>query len=146
MTGLLTWPSLLHAQVARTSPSKLRSPLDTRLTAKVHLNGQGPFLFRAATATEQTIISAELAAQLQLAGAGQILAGDIAEPALRPAVDVNELQVDSLRLSLKGVPLAPRADLGADGVIGLDVLQDRVVTSDFAAHSLQVDYQLRHLP
>jgi hypothetical protein len=142
--GLLASPSLLHAQVGPAEPSSPRRPLDTRLTTKVRLNGRGPFLFRVATEADRTLISAEAAAQLKLPEAGQVLAEDVAGSALRPAVDVDELRVGwLLRLPLKGVPLAPRADLGADGVIGLDVLQDRVVTSDFAARSLQVDFQRR---
>jgi predicted aspartyl protease len=132
-----------------TPPSSASEPKDDRLksrpdvterrmTAVVHVNGQGPFRFLVDTGANQSGISTELAAALKLPPGDPVLVHGIALAYLCQTVNVADLNVGSIRMPLRNAPMFTRADLGADGLIGLDVLHDRVVSFDFIREEIDV--------
>jgi predicted aspartyl protease len=102
-----------------------------RVTAPVRINGQGPFNFVVDTGANRTVITTELAAQLQLPDAGPANIHGVAgvEPAGTATVDL--LEIDAVSTRNIRAPTISRARLGADGLLGVDVLRNRRVTIDF---------------
>jgi len=112
--------------------------LSGRVTAPVRVNGQGPFDFVIDTGANRTVVSSELAAALQLPDAGAASIHGIAgvEPA-RTAL-VRLLEVDAVASHGLQAPTLSRARLGADGLLGVDVLRGRRVTIDFRHDQLRI--------
>lgn len=112
--------------------------LSGRMTAPVRLNGQGPFDFVVDTGANRTVVATEVAEALGLPSAGPADIHGVAgvEPADTARVDI--LEVDKVRSRGLRAPLLPRGRLGADGLLGIDVLRDRRVLMDFRARALSV--------
>ena len=114
--------------------------LQARMTVPVHIgvdNAQtgskqsGPYRFMIDTGAERTILSRDLARQLGLASAGQALLVGVAGTQEVDLVEVEEINLG--RRSFYGLtaPLLDGRWIGADGIIGLDSLQDQRVLLDF---------------
>jgi hypothetical protein len=121
-------------------PTSLKSILDIyrRMTGPVTLNGAGPFPFVADTGANQSVISAELAAQLGLP------AGDAQE--LNGVAGVHTTQTVTARLALgpRGerpatLSVLPAAAIGGVGMLGLDQLDGARLTLDFQNQTLILD-------
>jgi predicted aspartyl protease len=109
-----------------------------RLTVPVHINGQGPFDFVVDTGANRTVISEELAAQLGLPGAGMADIHGIAGVEPHPTSVIDVLDADQVRSRAIRAPTLPRERLGADGLLGVDVLRGRLVTLDFRRRRLRI--------
>ncbi|WP_371432117.1 retroviral-like aspartic protease family protein [Novosphingobium sp.] len=114
--------------------------LQARMTVPVHIgveNAQtgskraGPYRFMIDTGAERTILSRDIARQLGLASAGQALLVGVAGTQEVDLVEVEEINLG--RRSFYGLtaPLLDGRWIGADGIIGLDSLQDQRVLLDF---------------
>lgn len=110
-----------------------------RMTVDVQLNGQGPFRFMVDTGAEATVLSHTLADQLQLnerstatlvgmASTRQVQTAQIGEIAFgnHSAYDARAALVDGANIG------------GADGILGLDSLQDRRVLLDFENREMHI--------
>jgi len=168
MAGALLAPALGRGQTSAQSPAQSPPPASTspasappsgtkppgasetlptgrdlsqRMTTPVFVNGQGPFNFLVDTGANRSGIASELAAQLKLPAGQPVSVHGIAAAVVTPTVDIDELRVGSFRLKLDDAPTFARADLGADGLIGLDLLHDRVVTLDFRHDRIEVSHR-----
>lgn len=112
--------------------------LTGRLTTVVRVNDQGPYGFLVDTGAERTVIAAELAERLALPRGRRVLVQGIVRREPASLVEIRELQMGSLVSSPLEVPTLPRAMLGVDGYLGLDVLDGRRVVFDFTAGTLTV--------
>ncbi|MEO7553718.1 MAG: retroviral-like aspartic protease family protein [Alteraurantiacibacter sp.] len=112
-----------------------------RMTVAVQLNGQGPFRFMVDTGAQATVLSHLVADQLQLgpratatlvgmASTRQVQTAQIAEIAFgnHSAYDARAALVDGVNIG------------GADGILGLDSLQDRRVLLDFANREMLIGH------
>jgi hypothetical protein len=121
-------------------PADLRSILDIykRMTGPVRVQATGPYRFVADTGANQSVISAELAAQLSLpAGDIQALngvAGVQMTPTVTATVQVGERTPRETVLSV-----LPAAAIGGPGMLGLDLLGDARLTLDFHNQSIAID-------
>ena len=111
---------------------------DDRLTAKVFINGSGPYHFLVDTGAERTLIAEELAAKLALPRGRRVLVEGIVRG--RPAimVGIERLEMGGLVCPHLEVPVLPRGMLQVDGYLGLDVLDRHRVIFDFRARTLTV--------
>ncbi len=105
-----------------------------RMTVPVALDSHGPFQFVVDTGANRSVVSAELAQRLGLKVDGNAPVHGIAgvEPATLYRVD--RMRVAS-GLQLPGLP---GAKLGAAGLLGVDVLEDRRVTLDFISNRFEI--------
>lgn len=103
-------------------PIQLFSNLFTRVGAAIMINGRGPFTFVIDTGAGTTSISDTVAAQLNLRPASPLLVHGITEARMTPSVAVERLLLSGLGFRNLTCPVFPREQLGADGLIGLDVL------------------------
>ena len=107
-----------------------------RMTVPVRLGGKGPFRFLVDTGSDRSAISRELASTLGLDAAPRArLHSATGETQVAMAV------ISNLTLSRKAVqridaPLLDAADIGADGILGIDTLRAERLTFDFRARTV----------
>lgn len=109
-----------------------------RMTVPVTLGRRGPFQFVVDTGANTTVIGSETAVQCSLVSDGVRPVHGIVGVQPAPLVRVPRLkfgQVQSRNLSL---PVLPRESLGADGLLGIDVLKDRRIRLNFRRNMFEV--------
>lgn len=110
-----------------------------RMTVPVRVAEQGPFHFLIDTGAQNTVLSRGLATQLGLRPSAR---ATIVGVAGTQAVDTVHLeQIDLGRRSFYGLlaPLLDAANIGADGILGLDSLQGQRVLLDFRKNLIAID-------
>lgn len=106
-----------------TRPIPLMTNLFTRVGAAVFINNRGPFTFVIDTGAGITSIADSLADRLALPPLRPLLVHGITEARVTPSVAVGRLQLSGLAFRNLTCPVFSRDQLGADGLIGLDVLR-----------------------
>ncbi|WP_293905677.1 aspartyl protease family protein [Phenylobacterium sp.] len=136
--------SINLAQVNPAAPPATGTRLETafdqalRMTVPVHVDDRGPFQFVVDTGANRTVVGIETATRCSLDSDGVAPVHGIAGVQSAPLVKVPRLrvgQVLSYRLSL---PSLPRASLGADGLLGIDVLKGRRMELNFSANTFEI--------
>ena len=109
-----------------------------RMTVPVRLGKRGPFQFVVDTGANRTVIGAETAEHCSLVSDGVTPVHGIVGTQPAPMVRVPQIrvgQVQSVNLSL---PVLPKAAMGADGLLGIDVLRNRRIRLDFRGNSFEI--------
>jgi predicted aspartyl protease len=101
---------------------QLTRNLFTRVAARVDINDQGPFNFVIDTGAAASAVSDRLAALLALPPQNPVMIHGIAEATLTPSVEVEKLRLLGVSMRQLRCPVLPENQLGADGLVGLDVL------------------------
>ncbi len=105
-----------------TQPIQLLTNLFTRVGAAVFINNRGPFTFVIDTGAGTTSIADSLADELALPALQPVMVHGITEARITRSVAVSRMQLSGLGFRDLTCPVFPRDQLGADGLIGLDVL------------------------
>lgn len=118
---------------------KLEEERFARFTVPVLIDGAGPFDFMIDTGSEATALTHEINIGLALPPQGNAILVGMAS---RRAVDI--VEVDALTVGRHTVtdlvsPLLYRGHVGADGIIGLDTLQDFRVLIDFREETIALE-------
>jgi predicted aspartyl protease len=136
--------SINLAQVQPTAPSPTGTRLETafdaalRMTVPVHLGQRGPFAFVVDTGANRTVIGAETADRCGLGSDGSAPVHGIAGSQSAPLVRVPRLRVGQVQSHNLSLPVLPRASLGADGLLGIDVLKGRRMRLDFRGNTFEI--------
>jgi predicted aspartyl protease len=112
--------------------------MDDRLTTVVSINGAGPYRFLVDTGAERSLMATEIAHELALPRGRDVMIQGIVQGQRGELVAVESLRMGSLVCPDLEVPVLPRAMLGVDGFLGLDVLDRHRVIFDFVAQTLTV--------
>lgn len=96
--------------------------LVTRVAAQVRINGQGPFRFVIDTGAQRTAIADTVAAALALPLAPTVMIHGITSGRLSGAARIARLTLVNETFRDINAPVLPLEQLGAHGLIGLDVL------------------------
>lgn len=124
-------PGLARAQVEDEEASvRLAEDVARRMAGPVMVDGRGPFSFVVDTGANATAVSADLAAALGLKITGSGVVNGIAGAERVPTALIRELRVGSVSATRLRVPVLPRQELGGDGLLGVDVMKNRVVRLD----------------
>lgn len=131
-----TLPSTEPAEGADVLPL---DPLpDDRLTVNVAVRGEGPFRFMVDTAADRSAVSRQLADRLKLRpGRGALLHG-VAGARRVGTASLRGMQVASRALPTIDAPLLDAAHVGADGILGTDVLRSATVRFNFRDRQLLI--------
>ena len=115
------------------TPTSLEAGEDRvrRLTLGVRIGGEGPFAFAVDTGANRSVISSELAAALRLPARPPVRVNGIAGAQVTPAVELPGLDLGTVRTGRAVLAVMPAAQLGAPGLLGVDVMRDRQVELDF---------------
>lgn len=122
-------------------PTVLETAFDQaqRLTVPTFLNGKGPFDFVVDTGSNRTVVCTEVAEQCHLPEVGVAPVHGIlgAEPAT--LVKADRVRVGSVISADIRMPRVLRSRVGADGILGLDMLRGRRIVLNFQAQSFTID-------
>ncbi len=103
-----------------------------RVTVPVTIDGMGPFRFMVDTGAQATVVSTALADRLGLTERRQATLIGIASTAQIEVAEVPSLGLGTRQFSLPNAPLLEAGNIGgADGILGVDSLQDQRVLIDF---------------
>ncbi|HEX4860840.1 MAG TPA: aspartyl protease family protein [Rhizomicrobium sp.] len=101
------------------------------LTIGVSVAGQGPYRFVVDTGADRTVIAQEVAEALSLPRGDKAAVAGIARTVVADTVHAGRLRLGAMETEELNTPVLPRAWLGADGYLGLDVIDGHRVIFDF---------------
>jgi predicted aspartyl protease len=149
--SLNCWMTLLIAtgQPALAAEDPLLPPGDTelvktiddrhnRMTVPVQIGTHGPFRFLIDTGSERTVLSRQVAATIGLPIAGNGVVVGVAGSQAVELVDVEEISLGKRTYYTLSAPLLEQQHIGADGIVGLDSLQDQRVLIDFPKDTITI--------
>lgn len=158
-SAILAWPlltlalplaihSLLAAQPSPTATTGLidsaaevltiERERNSRFTLPVLVEGSGPFAFMIDTGSQATAVTHEIRDAAGLEPAGTAILVGMASRRQVDLVDVGRIDFGSNSYTNFAAPVLAREHVGADGIIGLDALQDFRVLIDFRQHTIAV--------
>ncbi len=109
-----------------------------RMTAPIYVNGLGPFPFVIDTGANRSVVSREVAQVCGLPWGGAAPMHGIAGVEQAPMVKVSRLRVGQVLSANLRLPVLPRSRLGAEGLLGVDMLRDRRIRLDFKASHFEI--------
>ena len=115
-----------------------------RMTVPVTIMGEGPFNFLVDTGAQTTLLSRGLADQLQLNDRDTATLVGMASMRIVETTTVPDFALGDRQFTIRTAPLVEDADFfgDADGILGLDTLQDQRVLLDFGAGEMSVSESL----
>ncbi len=115
-----------------------------RMTVPVTIMGEGPFNFMVDTGAQTTLLSRGLADQLQLNDRETATLVGMASMRTVETTTVPDFNLGDRQLTIRTAPLVEDPDFfgDADGILGLDTLQDQRVLLDFGAGEMIVSESL----
>jgi predicted aspartyl protease len=116
----------------------MRSDGADRMTVPVSVGGRGPYHFLVDTGSERTVISRELADQLNLANGRSAILHSVMGANDVKTVHIPHLKVSSNTISVNDAPALGAANIGADGMLGIDSLRSQRVLFDFKAKTMSI--------
>lgn len=111
----------------------------SRMTVPVTIEGQGPFRFMIDTGSQATVVTRGLRDRLGLPSLGQATLVGMAATKQVEVVRLDGLEFAARVFDAIHAPILEELHIGADGILGLDSLQDLRVLIDFRTHSIAVD-------
>lgn len=110
-----------------------------RMTVPVMINGQGPFDFVVDTGADRTVISEELAKQLNLPQSGTATLHAMGGSAKVKLVSIKTVQVSTNIAKRVEAAALPRRNVGADGLLGIDSLKNQRIVMNFQSNTMRVE-------
>ena len=155
---LISMPAMLASALAiaypiplgqSVSPDSLTNPVGDivnidedraeRMTVPVSIEGKGPFSFVIDTGAERTVISRKIADNLALEGEEPAQLMSIAGTSMVDMVFVPTLTLGQKSYGGLISPVLSAQHIGADGILGLDGLQDQRILFDFLASQIIIE-------
>ncbi len=110
-----------------------------RMTVPVTIQGQGPFDFMIDTGAQATVLARDVADLLQLNDRSTATLIGMASSRLVETTPIDDFTLGSRSFYIRQAPVLERAHIGeADGILGLDSLQNQRVLLDFAKRTISV--------
>ncbi len=130
------------AEEAATEILQMQEERYRRMTVPVTINGQGPYRFLIDTGAQATVLSHALADELQLTNRDTAtLIGMASRREVQTAV-LDEITFGTRSNYSATAALVEGSNIGgADGILGLDTLQDRRVLLDFENRVIEIAHE-----
>jgi predicted aspartyl protease len=117
-----------------------------RMTVPVSIDGRGPFSFLIDTGSERTVVSSDIAGVLALEFAAIAKLVSIAGSKMVETVYVPELTLGRQNYGEVIAPILESHHIGADGILGLDGLQDQRILFDFISNAISIEDVTKRAP
>ena len=118
---------------------KLQREASERITVAVTIMGQGPFRFMVDTGAQATVVSSALADRLGLTERSAAVLVGMASRSPVETTPISDFALGTRTFSIRTAPIVEGANIGgADGILGLDSLQDQRVLIDFQKQRIYV--------
>ena len=119
---------------------------DTRLTVGVELEGQGPFRFLVDSGADSSAIGESAQRLLNLPPASQAMLHGMTASSIVDRVTASRLKVGDSTLHALELPVLRDADLGAQGLLGIDALVEQRLMMDFDKRVITIEDARRPAP
>lgn len=117
---------------------KLDQLPDLRLTIGIEVGAEGPFRFLVDTAADRSAVSHQLAARLKLPPGRAAVLHSVTGVSKVDTAALRGMRVSSRILPEISAPLLDAEHVGADGILGTDVLRSSLVRFDFRERLLSI--------
>lgn len=118
----------------------------TRMTVPVNVNGRGPYRFIVDSGADTTVIGDRAARALALPQGTPATLNGITASGIVDRVLVDKLTLGPTTVSNLELPVLQDADLGGEGMIGIDALVEQRLMLDFEKRVIQVEDAARPAP
>ncbi len=115
-----------------------RADAADRMTVPVQIGSNGPYRFLIDTGSERTVLSTDLATQLALSPLAKRRIVGVAGADMASTAIVDEIGLGRRAFYGLNVLLFEGRHIGADGIVGIDSLQDQRVLLDFARNRMAI--------
>lgn len=151
LAAIISWASW-HAQQVRSADSAMKLPVEIPMqtdggmpSIELMVNGQGPFLFGIDTGAQGGArIDSSLVEKLKLKSSGQVQATDgsgrspqTVDTFKLDTIAIGELRFTGVSAGSRNFKNSPRP-LKVDGILGLSLFSEYLVTVDFPAKRLRI--------
>lgn len=138
--GAALLPLPAYGQDSPDAPIEIDADADRhrRLTIPVRLGDKGAYDFVVDTGADRSVLATDIAQALALPAGRPVLVHGVTGSELTQTVKAPRLMVGGATLKSQDIPVMPRDRLGADGLLGVDVLQKRRLIMDFKAGKLEI--------
>jgi predicted aspartyl protease len=125
-------------RTTQTQDVRFKNDQGNRMTVPVRLSGAGPYRFLVDTGADRTAVSRELVAELKLPSSGGAALHSVSGVSQVAVARVSNVELT--RQPEKGVDAAvlDRANIGADGILGTDILRSQRVQFDFEHQTMSI--------
>jgi len=125
-------------ETTQTEEVRFETGTDDRMTVPVRLSGAGPFRFLVDTGADRTAISRQIAGRLGLVRGETAALHTVTGVSSVSTADVPALELTRKPVKVRDAPLLDSADMGADGILGVDSLRSKRVEFDFESDTLSI--------
>lgn len=113
--------------------------IDTRLSVDVQVNGRGPYHFVVDSGADTSAVSVRVARDLQLPLGTPVIVNGMTSRDIVDRVKIDQLALGPTTVRNVQLPALRDADLGSDGLIGIDALVQQRLMMDFEKRSIRVE-------
>jgi predicted aspartyl protease len=117
---------------------KFNNDKDDRMTVPVRLSGAGPFQFLVDTGADRTAVSSELVTRLKIPSAGGAELHTVAGVSSVAVARISDLELTRPPEQSIEAAVLDSAKMGADGIVGVDVLRSQRVQFDFDKQTMSI--------
>ena len=125
-------------KTTQTEDVRFRNETYDRMTVPVRLSGTGPYRFLVDTGASRTAISRQLAARLNLTAGDDARLHSVSGVSTVSTAMVPDLQLTRKAVKVIDAPLLESANMGADGILGVDSLRSQRVMFDFEGQTMSI--------
>ena len=125
-------------KTTQTQDVQFRNDKDDRMTVAVKLGGTGPYQFLVDTGADRTAVSRELVSQLGLPSSGGVELHSVSGVSTVKTARVHDLELTHPPEQSIDAAVLDRAYMGADGIVGVDVLRSQRVQFDFGTQTMSI--------
>jgi predicted aspartyl protease len=125
-------------KTTQTEDVKFKTEPDDRMTVPVKLSGNGPYRFLVDTGADRTAVSRQIVAALKLPSAGGAELHSVTGVSEVTTAKVGELEFTHPPEQSIEAAVLDRVNMGADGIVGVDVLRSQRVEFDFEKQIMSI--------
>jgi predicted aspartyl protease len=125
-------------KTTQTEDVRFRNDFQDRMTVPVRLSGAGPYRFLVDTGADRTAISRELVAKLKLESAGEAELHSVSGVSTIATARIHNLALTRTPETSVDAAVLESANIGADGIVGVDLLRSQRVQFDFEKQTMSI--------
>jgi predicted aspartyl protease len=125
-------------KTTQTQDIQFRNEHDDRMTVPVRLSGTGPYHFLVDTGADRTAVSRQLVAKLNLPSSGGAELHSVAGISTVAMARIRELELTHPPEQSIDAAVLDGVNMGADGIVGVDVLRSQRVQFDFEKQTMSI--------
>lgn len=131
-------PAVLDDSLEVTGEAVEAQERRTRLSVDVLVNGKGPYRFLVDSGADRTVVGRDLATRLGLPDGPPVRLSSMAGVSTVGTVLVDSLRLGASTVETLTAPVLAEADIGAQGIVGIDALAEQRVMLDIDAREITV--------